>query len=499
MKRMCSRGVFSFSIFAAILFAAPHADAAEQLAPGGAFRMPAAGTVATYQCTGGKAKTVEYAIEAVDGNTLTVKVTGDGEDFGTYRRKAWQMVGTTLYEELRHKGKASKGDSNFTQLAGVARLQPFQKFTSKSIMTTFSSVAEPPISWDDMEQRAGTAYTFGVLPITLELSTGDRSEQMTKAFGRQVVVPIEETRKVLAHGTSAALLDWNTHLKTAFAPGLGFPIRQEYRDSSRYGATCELTAIAEPGAVPIAAAPPAPTPAVTQQAVAPLRLAPGGAFRIPPAGTKATYQCTGSKARSIEYAIEAVEGDTLTVKVSGDGADFGTYRRKAWQTVGTTQYEELIYRGKTFRGARGSAALTQIGSLVPLGTLKERLVFRQFMSVGEPPVEPGEIALRSGYESQYSDFRGHRFDVVLQVLEQREEDTKAFGRQALVSVAEKRGGKVGNYDPASWQSILKTEFAPALGFPLRQKYQDGGGNLRVSCELASIDGPGAAYIAMAAR
>ena len=35
-----------------------------------------------------------------------------------------------------------------------------------------------------------------------------------------------------------------------------------------------------------------------------------------------------------------------------------------------------------------------------------------------------------------------------------------------------------------------------MGFPLRQKYQDGGGNLRVSCELASIDGPGKAYIAM---
>ncbi len=443
MKRMCSRGVLSFPIFAAILFAAPHADAAEQLAPGGAFRMPAAGTVATYQCTGGKAKTVEYAIEAVDGDTLTVKVTGDGEDFGTYRRMAWQMVGTTLYEELSHKGTVPKGDPNFVKFAEVGRLQPLEGNATKSIVAAFSSVAEPPLSWDDMVRRSGTIWSFFTRLTEHEFSIGRKLEQTTKAFGRQLVVPIVEILEVFDVGGSAAVLDWNSRLETAFAPALGLPIRQVYKDSSRYSATCELTAIAEPGAVPIAAAPPAPK--VTQQAAAPLRLAPGGAFRIPPGGTKATYQCTGGKARSIAHSIEAVEGDTLTVKVTGDGKDFGSYRRKAWQTVGTTLYEDVSYKGKTFKNNANVNSLSGIGALVPLGNVKKRFWLGQFMSIGEPPVEPSEIAVRSGYHLQYTfDFTGHRFDVVLQVLEQREEDTKAFGRQSIVSITERRGGRVGN-------------------------------------------------------
>ena len=48
-------------------------------------------------------------------------------------------------------------------------------------------------------------------------------------------------------------------------------------------------------------------PAQTQQAVSQPSnvgqlLAPGDAFRIPPAGTVATYQCTGGEAKSVEYA-----------------------------------------------------------------------------------------------------------------------------------------------------------------------------------------------------
>ena len=93
------------------IVAGPSSDSRGQSAV--AFNVPPAGTVATYQCNGGEASTVKYAIESVDGDTLTVKVTGDGKDFGTYRRKAWQMVGTTLYEELNYKG-----GGNFTKMAG---------------------------------------------------------------------------------------------------------------------------------------------------------------------------------------------------------------------------------------------------------------------------------------------------------------------------------------------------------------------------------------------
>ena len=142
--------------------------------------------------------------------------------------------------------------------------------------------------------------------------------------------------------------------------------------------------------------------------------------------------------------LETVEGDALTVKVTGDGKDFGTYRRKAWQIVGTTLYEELIEEGKFFKGVNavssrslksdlGASSLSRIGDLVPLETTKISLALKQFMILGEPPVEAGELALRSGNEFAFDHYISlHRFDIVLTVLEQRNKATKIFGRQDVV-------------------------------------------------------------------
>ena len=210
--------------------------------------------------------------------------------------------------------------------------------------------------------------------------------------------------------------------------------------------------------------------------------------------------------------LETVEGDALTVKVTGDGKDFGTYRRKAWQIVGTTLYEELIEEGKFFKGVNavssrslksdlGASSLSRIGDLVPLETTKISLALKQFMILGEPPVEAGELALRSGNEFAFDHYLSlHRFDIVLTVLEQRNKATKIFGRQDVVRVKERRGGKFspksfGSGDATTWHSTLESDFAPALGFPLHQIYQHEG-IADVTCELASLRGPGARYVAM---
>ena len=178
--------------------------------------------------------------------------------------------------------------------------------------------------------------------------------------------------------------------------------------------------------------------------------------------------------------LETVEGDALTVKVTGDGKDFGTYRRKAWQIVGTTLYEELIEEGKFFKGVNavssrslksdlGASSLSRIGDLVPLETTKISLALKQFMILGEPPVEAGELALRSGNEFAFDHYLSlHRFDIVLTVLEQRNKATKIFGRQDVVRVKERRGGKFspksfGSGDATTWHSTLESDFAPGSG------------------------------------
>ena len=100
-----------------VMFVGAHqANAVELLSPSNTFRIPPAGTIATYQCKGGKAKTIKYTIETSDRDTLTVKVSGDGKDFGTYRRKTWLMAGTTLFNEIIYKGKVSKGVLGSTTL-----------------------------------------------------------------------------------------------------------------------------------------------------------------------------------------------------------------------------------------------------------------------------------------------------------------------------------------------------------------------------------------------
>ena len=215
---------------------------------------------------------------------------------------------------------------------------------------------------------------------------------------------------------------------------------------------------------------------------------------------------------NLSNMLETVEGDALTVKVTGDGKDFGTYRRKAWQIVGTTLYEELIEEGKFFKGVNAvssrslksdlvASSLSRIGDLVPLETTKISLALKQFMILGEPPVEAGELALRSGNEFAFDHYLSHhRFDIVLTVLEQRNKATKIFGRQDVVRVKERHGGKFspksfGSGDATTWHSTLESDFAPALGFPLHQIFQHEG-IADVTCELASLRGPGARYVAM---
>ncbi len=139
--------------------AAPQPNAEQHLAPGGSFRIPPAGTVATYQCTGGAANTVKYSVESVEGDMLTVKVTGDGKDFGTYRRKAWQMVGTTLYEELIYKGKTYQGGDAVETQTVVAALAGGEGFKTQAQLERFMSIGEPPISSDEFVKRIPVPVT----------------------------------------------------------------------------------------------------------------------------------------------------------------------------------------------------------------------------------------------------------------------------------------------------------------------------------------------------
>ena len=471
----------------------------------GAFRIAPAGTVATYQCDGSGAKTVEYAIEAVEGDTLTVKVTGDGEDFGTYRRKAWQMVGTTLYEELNYKGKITKGGGNFTKMAGVGRLQPYQKFESKLQFQILASIAEPPLSWEQMAVRADFDNPSQVSPRPIELSllVGSREPQVTQAFGTQIVVSVKEIRKANLDDGNQRTGSWQTSVKSDFAPALGFPIRQEYSASGRYKVTCALTKIEGlGGAAAIATAPskaastprPAQSAATTRRTSTVLEAAQPGAFRIPPAGTVATYQCDGSGAKTVEYAIEAVEGDMLTVKVTGDGENFGTYRRKAWQMVGTTLYEELTYKGKITKGDSNSTQLAAVGALEPgkkyeAGQIELAMVTR----LGAPPIKASEAkdqtASTYGSPPEYS-----THNLRLTVGAKRQILTTDFGQVTVVTVDEQR---MVDFPDISfvWTSSLRTDFAPALGLPIHQTYEDK--RLKnVTCELAAITGPGAQFIAI---
>ena len=162
------------------------------------------------------------------------------------------MAGTTLFDELSYKGKVSKGDSSSTPLASIEKLERNQKVTSKTFVKAFSSIAERPLSWDDMLLRGSAQYDYqGASTFTISI-TG-RSEQNTKAFGRQAVVSIKEVGEFSSRTSWS--FEWNTHLKTEFAPSLGFAIRQEYRDVSNYKATCELASIDGPGAAYIAMGP----------------------------------------------------------------------------------------------------------------------------------------------------------------------------------------------------------------------------------------------------
>ena len=158
--------------------AAPQPNAEQHLAPGGSFRIPPACTVATYQCTGGAANTVKYSVESVEGDMLTVKVTGDGKDFGTYRRKAWQMVGTTLYEELIYKGKTYQGGDAVETQTVVAALAGGEGFKTQAQLERFMSIGEPPISSDEFVKRIpGPVTDFFMEPILHLRFTREPSRQ----------------------------------------------------------------------------------------------------------------------------------------------------------------------------------------------------------------------------------------------------------------------------------------------------------------------------------
>ena len=241
-------------------------------------------------------------------------------------------------------------------------------------------------------------------------------------------------------------------------------------------------------------------PTATQQASVPQsnvteQLASSGTFRIPPAGTIATYQCTGGRASTVKYAIESVEGDTLTVKVMGDGEDFGTYRRKAWQMVGTTLYEELKYRQTSDEPSKKeTASFSSIGNLQPNSPLKG--VFNRVLwpRLAAAPIGTHRLALILGSTNTNQYDPRLRLDHFLDGLGSHTVNTKEFGTQSVVSLVGKVAIRIHRELP-KWQSVLNTDFAPALGLSIRQRYTDN--ELRdVTCELASITGPGAAYIAM---
>ena len=233
-----------------VMFLGAHqANAVELLSPSNTFRIPPAGTVATYQCEGGKAKTIKYAIETSDRDTLTVKVSGDGKEFGTYRRMAWQMAGTTLFNEMIYKGKVSKGVIGSTNLSAIGIFEKYKVNKSKIYVRGFSSIAEPPLPWHDMIMRVGARYSYQGRPITYTHSITDLSDKLTKEFGPQSIVSMHEVSDFELRWDG---LVWSTSLRTEFAPSLGFAIRQEYKDSSYYKTTCELTSIDGPGAAYIA-------------------------------------------------------------------------------------------------------------------------------------------------------------------------------------------------------------------------------------------------------
>ena len=217
------------------------ANVVELLSPtSGTFRIPPAGTVATYQCEGGKAKIIKYAIETSDRYTLTVKVSGDGKEFGTYRRMTWQMAGTTLFNEMMYKGKVSKGVIGSTNLSAIGIFEKYKINKSKIYVRGFSSIAEPPLPWHDMIMRVGVTYSYQGRPITYTHSITDLSNKLTKKFGRQSIVSMHEVSHFDLTWDGVV---WSTSLRTEFAPSLGFAIRQEYNDSTYYKTTCELTSI----------------------------------------------------------------------------------------------------------------------------------------------------------------------------------------------------------------------------------------------------------------
>jgi hypothetical protein len=139
------------------------------------------------------------------------------------------------------------------------------------------------------------------------------------------------------------------------------------------------------------------------------------------------YNCSGGEATIVEYLIEAVEDDTLTVKVTGDGKNFGIYHHNNWQMVGTTLYLELNFKGKTFDGSMTEGSLSNIGSLAP----------------------PMRIEGTFGRQNTHHGYFRERY--------------------------------------STWHSTHKSHFAPALGVSLRHNYEHEN-RVRVACELTSIIG-----------
>ena len=235
---------------------------------------------------------------------------------------------------------------------------------------------------------------------------------------------------------------------------------------------------------------------VASEAANTQQLAPGGAFRIPPAGTVATYQCNGGKAGIMTYAIEAVEGDTLTVKVKGDGEDFGIYQRKVWQTFGTSLYESVTYRGVSYEGDKKVSLLADVGKLEPQRTFKaNHIELPMIVPLAATPLNSSEIAAQTGFGSHGSGsvLLVHNLEIV--IGERRLVSTNGFGQQSVVNVVEKRLMNEFQMNTGLWTSQLWTDFAPTLGFPLHQTYKDKVLK-NVTCELTTISGPSANYITM---
>ena len=156
--------------------------------------------------------------------------------------------------------------------------------------------------------------------------------------------------------------------------------------------------------------------------------------------------------------------------------------------VGTTLYEELIYKGKTYQGGDAVETQTVVAALAGGEGFKTQAQLERFMSIGEPPISSDEFVKR--IPVPVTDFF-YGTDFTLEVHQRTEQTTKAFGRQMVFLIDEFRKKDISKHNNLSWTSRLKTDFAPALGFPLKQHYTDTG-RLNVTCDLASIDGPGGA-------